>query len=357
MRWQERAFISYQSCRMLDRVKEFYWGLMEEIPILRCVFGVTLGLVVSTTLGYLVPHITAIFVLMFLEPYKKPLGLKKELGIVMGISVLGYFGVVFGNTLIDYPLVILPLLGLIIFWAFRFIKIPEPIRLVFVMFAVLIPFITLKANMLGSVVLSALLINLIIALAVIRITYFIFPETVQENESIQKKKPIAYRNVNLDKLAFNGLLVVFPIIFIFYLFNVNIAILTLVFVLILSFDPFIYQSKKGAGLIIANILGGLVGIVAYNILVIAPGYVLYVFLIISVAFYFVVHIYSGKKTAPVFKIGFNTFFVTMGVISTSTNEAGNTIWERLLQIGFAILYVIVAFKIVNTLNNPKQLNE
>lgn len=342
---------------MLDKVRDFYWGLKEDIPILRCVFGVTLALVFSTTLGYLVPHITAIFTLMFLEPNKKPLGLKKEIGIVLGLSFLGYFGVIAGKYLIDYPLVILPLLALVIYWSFRFIKVPEPIRLLFLILAVLIPFISLKANLLGSVVLTALLFNLIIALVVIRIAFFIFPVTAQENKSITDKKPMLYKNINLNKLAFNGLLVVFPIVFMFYLFNATAAVLALVFVVLLSFDPFIYQSKKGAVLILANILGGLAGVLAFNILVIAPSYVLYIFLIISIAFYFVTHIYSGKKTAPIFKISFNTFFVVMGVIATSTDEAGHTIWERLIQIGLAIFYVIIAFKIVNTLNNPKLLNE
>jgi hypothetical protein len=342
---------------MLDKVKEFFWSLKEDTPVLRCVFGVTLALVLATTLGYLVPHITAIFVLMFLEPNKKPLGLKKEIGLVLAIFLLGYFGVIVGKYIIDYPLVILPLLGLIIYWSFRFIKIPETIRLLFLILAVLIPFISLKANMLGSVVLTALLLNLIIALVVIRIAFFIFPITTQEVIIIEKKKPIAYKNMNLDKLAFNGLLVVFPLVFIFYLFNSNIAILTLVFAVLLSFDPFIYQSKKGPALLFANVFGGLAGVLAYNILVIAPSYVLYIFLIISVSFYFVMNVYSGKKTAPIFKISFNTFFVIMGVIATSTNEAGNTVWERVLQIGFAIFYVILAFKIVNTLNNPKILNE
>ena len=211
--------------------------------------------------------------------------------------------------------------------------------------------------MLGGIVLMALLVNLIIALIAIRIAFFIFPITTKEDIRIDKKKPIAYKNMNLDKLAFNGLLVVFPIIFLFFLFNATIAILTLVFVVLLSFDPFIYQSKKGAALIFANIIGGLAGILAYNILVIAPSYLLYIFLILSVAFYFVIHIYSGKKMAPVFRISFNTFFVVMGVIATSTDEAGNTIWERLVQIGLAILYVIIAFKVVNTFNNPKLLSE
>ena len=294
---------------------------------------------------------------MFLEPHQKPLGLKKEIGIVLGLTFIGYFGVIIGNYLIDYPLVILPLLGLFVFWSFRLIKIPLPIRLVFLMLVVLIPFISLKANILGNVVLTALLINLIIALVVIRIAFFVFPVTSQEDNNEETKTPVANNNYNVDKLAFNGLLVVLPLVILFYLFNATIAVLTLVFVILLSFDPFIYQSKKGPALLLANVLGGLAGILVYNILVIAPSYVLYIFLIISVAFYFVMNIYSGKKTAPIFKISFNTFFVIMGVISVSNEDAGSEIWERIIQIGLAVLYVIIAFKIVNTFNNPKILNE
>jgi hypothetical protein len=342
---------------MLDKATKFYWGLKEDTPILRCVVGVTLALSVSTSLGYLVPHITAIFTLMFLEPNKKSLGLKTEISIVLGLSFLGYFGVIVGQYLIDYPLVLLPILALVIYWSFRFIKIPEPVRLLFLILAVLIPFISLKANMLGSLVLTALLLNLIIALVVIRIAFFVFPLTIEEDIIIEKKKPTTYKNMNIDKLAFNGLLVVFPIVFIFYLFNSSVALLTLVFVVLLSFDPFMYQSKKGSALLFANIIGGSIGVLAYNILVIAPSYLLYICLVISIAFYFVKNLYSGKKIAPIFKLSFNTFFVVMGTISTSTDEAGNTIWERLLQIGLAIIYVIIAFKIANTFNNPKLLNE
>lgn len=341
---------------MLGKVKQFYWDLKEATPILRCVFGVSLALILSTTLGYLMPHITAIFALLFLEPNKKPLGLKNEISLILGLFIFGYFGVLIGNYLIDYPLVILPFLGLIIYWSFRLVNISEPMRLLFLILAVLIPFVSLKANILSDLVLSTLLLNLIIALAVIRIAFLIFPFTSKENKGLEETEPIAHKNLNLNTLAFNGLLVVFPIVVIFYLFNATIAIITLVFTLILSFDPFIYQSKKGVALFFANILGGLIGILTYNILVIAPSYLLYIFLSSSVAFYFVINIYSRKKIAPIFKIGFNTFFVVMGVISTSNNEAGNTIWERLIQVAIAILYVIFAFKIANTFNNPKLNN-
>ncbi|MEQ8711979.1 MAG: DUF2955 domain-containing protein [Cyclobacteriaceae bacterium] len=341
---------------MLDSVRSFYWDLKEHSSVLRCVFGVTLALVISTTLGYMIPHTTAIFALMLLAPQKKPLGLKTEVIAVLGLSVLGYFGSLFGKHLIDYPLVILPILGLCIFWSFRAVKIPEPIRLLFLILAVLLPFVSLMANALGSIVLSSLLLNLIIAMVVVRIAYLIFPFTRFEEVLVDKKKPNTNKDINLDRMAFNGLMVVFPIITTLYFFNSSIAILTLAFIVILSFDPFIYQSKKGAAILIANIIGGLAGVLVYNILVITPSYLIYILVIINIAFYFALNLYSGKKIAPIFKTSFNTFFVIMGVISTSDDNAGGTVWERLVQIGLAIIFVVVAFKVINTFNNPRAIN-
>jgi hypothetical protein len=341
---------------MLDNAKSFYWDLKEHLPLLRCVFGVTLALVVSTSLGYMMPHITAIFALMLLTPDKKPLGLKTEVELVLGLGFLGYFGSLFGKHLIDYPLVILPILGLCIFWSFRAVKIPESIRLLFLIFTVLLPFVSLSANAMGSIVLSSLLLNLIVAMVVVRFSYLIFPISQDEEILVNKKKPTIDENINLDRMALNGLLVVFPVITVVYLFNTTVAIITLVFIVLLSFDPFIYQSKKGVAILVANVIGGLIGVLVYNILVISPSYLLYILVIITVAFYFSSKIYSGEKTAAVFKIGFNTFFVVIGAISTSTDSAGGMIWERLLQIGAAVVYVMVAFKVINTLNNPRALN-
>jgi hypothetical protein len=125
-----------------------------------------------------------------------------------------------------------------------------------------------------------------------------------------------------------------------------------VFTLVLAFDPMVSQSKKGYVLLIANLWGGVIGILAYALLVISPHYLFYIFLCIAICLYFVINIYSSKKIAPVFVTGFNTFFVVMGTIATSTDGATQKIWDRLMQIGIALVYTIVAYKIVNTLNNP-----
>jgi hypothetical protein len=160
-------------------------------------------------------------------------------------------------------------------------------------------------------------------------------------------------NVNLDKMALNGALVVFPVITAFYLFNATSSVLVLVFILLLSFDPFIYESKKGIALISANILGGGAGILAFHALVIVPNYLFFALLMLSISLFFSMGLFSGKAISPLFKIGFNTFFVIMGTISTSSDDAGETLGPRLIQIGFAVLYVVLAFKALNSLHSPK----
>lgn len=339
---------------MLDRIRIIYYDLVADLPTLRCIFGVTLALVGGTTIAYPAAHMTAIFTLMFLSPGKKAFKFIAVVKYPFFLYLLGWIGVFMGSYLIEYPFVILPLLALFIFLSFRLVKVPVIARLVFLILIVLIPFMSLTANALGGFVLSLMIVNLTIALLIASLCFILFPDP--ELNIIQEKKAAkaatAPPPINMDKVAFNGLMVIFPLIVVFFFYNATIGLLTLVFAVILAFDPFIYQSKKGWFMLLANIWGGIFGILAYQVLVMAPNYLLYIFLSTSISFYFVLNLYAGKKTSPIYGTSFNTFFMVMGTISTSTDEAGSTVWGRVFQIGIALIYVIVAYKIVNIFNNP-----
>lgn len=338
---------------MLGSLRLFYSGLRANIPTLRCIFGVTLALLVGTTIGYPVAHMTAIFALMFLGPGKNPIGIKNEIKFPLLLYLLGLLGVFIGSHLIEYPLVVLPLLALAIYLSFRLIKIPVFVRLIFLILIVLIPFMSLTANALGGLVLSMMIGNFVAALIIVKFAFILFPNPPGFAISIKPEaKKSSTPSINIDKVAFNGVMVLFPLVVVFYFYNATIGVLTLVFALLLAFDPFVNQSKKGQVMILANILGGLIGIFAYQVLVIAPNYLLYIFLITSISFYFVINLYAGKKISPVYGTSFNTFIIVMGTISTSTDAAGGTVWARVLQIGIALVYVMLAYKIVNIFNNP-----
>lgn len=342
---------------MLGKLKVIYYDLRADTPLLRCIFGVTLALVGGTTIGYPAAHMTAIFALMFLGPGKKPLELINIIKFPFVLYLLGLIGVFIGSYLIEYAFVVLPLLALFIFLSFRLTKIPAVVRLIFLILIILIPFMSLSANALGGLVLSIIIMNLVAALLVVKLSFILLPDPTKAVvlESNPKTKADSPPVLNFDKIAFNGLMVIFPLVVAFYFYNVTVGLLTLVFTILLAFDPFVAQSKKGMVMLIANILGGLIGVFAYQVLIMAPNYLLYIFLTISISFYFVMNLFAGKKTSPIYATSFNTFFVVIGTISTSTDEASGTVWSRIIQIGIALLYVLLAYKIVNIFNNPLKL--
>lgn len=339
---------------MYASIKQYYIDLSKELPLFRTAFAVSLALIYATTVGYPLAHTTAIFTIMFIGPGKQAVKFKDVLVYPIALYVLGMLGVYVGYVLLDYIVVTLLVLGLAIFWSFRLTKIPVPARLLFLIFVILLPLLSMSANGLGEFVLAALITNLAIALIIVKFSFLLFPQTLTAHSAVAQSasKDNAGPSLNMDKVAFNGLMVIFPLLC-YYYFSQDPDILILVFVALLAFDPFIAQSNKGFFMLIANLWGGLIGIIAYQVLIVAPYYPLYIFLCITICFYFIINIYAGKKTSPIYSTSFNTFFIVMATVSSSTNTASGKVWDRVFQIGLALIYTIVAYRIVNHFNNPK----
>ncbi|MCX7550372.1 hypothetical protein [Xanthomarina sp. F2636L] len=337
---------------MLDKAELNIKTPQQTRAILRCLLGVVSALLIATLNNILLPQISAIFALMLLDQGKTAIGIKKSLIAIIGLYFLGLFGLLLGGFVQDYAIVTILILGLVIFWSFKLIQIPEPVRLLFLMLTLLLPFLSLTAEPLGDLILIDMIINLAIALGVAQLAFVFFPENINTHNPAQDKKDEDTK-YNLNKVAINGLLVLMPAVLYFYLFKPNALVLTFVFIIVLGLDPMIYKSKKGFVLILANIFGGVCGIIAYNLLTITPTLFFYTFLIFAIGLYFTYNIFSDKKTVPIYAIAFRTFFLVMGVISTSDTSAGTTIVERLFGIGLAVLYVVLAYKIITYFNNPR----
>jgi MFS family permease len=337
---------------MLDKINLNIKWSPHTRAIIRCLLGVTTALLIATINNIISPQIAAIFALMLLDKGKNALGIKKSVAAIFVLYLLGLFGLVLGGFVQEYALVTLLILGLVIFWTFRLIKIPEPVRLVFLMLTLLLPFLSLTAEPLGDLILLDMIINLAIALVVTELAFLFIPEN-STIEKISPEKAEEETHYNLDKIALNGLLVLLPAVLYFYYFRPNSLALTFVFILILSIDPKIYKSKKGLILILANLFGGACGVVVYNLLTITPTFFFYIFLMLVVGLFFTYHIFSGKKTVPIYTIAYRTFFLVMGIISNSSESVGDSIVERLFGIGMAVVYVVLAYKVLTYLNDPR----
>jgi len=328
--------------------------LTKDIALCRYACSGTLCLIISSTAGYSLSHLTPMLALLFIGKAKPPMSLKKALPIILMMFIIGQISLFVGYHLIVYPLVILLLLGLAIFWMFRLTQVPEPVRLLCAILLVVIPFTCLTSTAQGEAVMQALIINLMVALSVISLMFILIPYHPSEQPAIVVAPVPA---ASSHQLAITQLAVVLPVVASFYLFNLSAAITSLIFVIILSFDPLVAQSKKTVALLIANLFGGLLAIAAYNILVMSPNYLLYVLISLAGAFYFALGLFSTRPMAPVYHTAFNTFVIILGLVSTSTGSAGQAVGSRVIFIGVAIIYVVTAFKLLNYFRPRRVMND
>jgi hypothetical protein len=104
----------------------------------------------------------------------------------------------------------------------------------------------------------------------------------------------------------------------------------------------------GKGLLIANVLGGVVAIAAYEVLVMAPFYPLMVALIVMLAMVGARALVSGGKLAPLAGPSLNGFIVLLGgTLAPLGDDAQTALTDRLISIGGAVLYVAIAHAIVS----------
>lgn len=324
----------------------------RKMGMIRCLFGVVSALLFATVNNIFLPYMSALFAVMLLEKGQHALGVLKSIAALFVLFLLGVFGLVLGSFVQDFALVTTIILGLAIYWTFRLVKIPETLRMLFLILTLLLPYLSLTAAPLGDVVLIAMVINLAIALVFTQLAFLLFPEPQAEAKIASENKSEA-ANFDVSKIALNGLLVLMPVVLYFYLYRPNTMVITLLFILMLGIDPLIYKSKKTLVFIVANFLGGGFAVVAYNLLTVTPTFFFYIFLILAAGIYFTYHMHSDKPTAPIFAIAYRAFFVVMGTIASSSNEAGGLVVDRLFGIGIAIIYVVLAYKIVTYFNDPR----
>lgn len=127
----------------------------------------------------------------------------------------------------------------------------------------------------------------------------------------------------------------------------------LIFITILSMQPS-FNYKAGVAMILGNLLGGIFAILAYELVVMVPFYPYFLLLVLAISLYFASILFSKSPKAPLFGMGFSTFLLITGQSVSSTSNAGGEVWLRVLMIMIAVLYVVVAFRILEAYREKKQ---
>jgi len=329
------------------------WGLIT--PVLRYVLGSCFILGVTSLMNYDLAYLTSVLALGYLAPGAKPLTFKQGGGFILILALITGTTVVFTELFLDYALVFMPLLLLSLLWLYYTDKLPMMVKLFSLVSLIIIPFVSIDSGAIGSYVAVRLVFNAFMAIILSQLVFKIFP-LCEADIPFEKKKEEAQKQSEVQryKYALSIILILLPVLLVFYIFKLSSSVLVLTFIAILSMSPSLSNPKVGLVLIVANILGGIFGILAYRLLTIVPNFIFMILLAMSIGLFFGSRLFSDNKYAGIFGSGFSTFLLILGSVTSSDAEAGSEVWSRVIQISIAVSYVVIAFGILNRILNSRK---
>lgn len=319
---------------------------LSSVPVFRYSLGATLILIVALAMDYTMAFLTPVLALSFMAPGVKPLSLRAGLGFLLVLGCSNLVAIMFSNYFLSYPVVFVLLLGTLLFQIFYTNKIKPGIKVWLLISLLLLPLLSTYTKSMGSVVAISIMISATIAVLLVWLVFFFFPDSSEVPIAAPKSAPKLSQKAR-SIMALDQLIVVFPVVVSFYVFQWSGAILVLIFIVLLSMNPAARNPKLGASMILANFAGGLASIVVYNLLTVVPEMVFLALLVLLFGLIFGQKLFSGKPAAPLYGMAFSTFILVLGSVTSSDGDAGEKVWERLFQISTAVIYIVVAFKILN----------
>lgn len=325
------------------------------VPVLRYVVGSCFILGVTSLMNYDLAYLTSVLALGYMAPGAKPLTFKQGGSFIVILILITGLSVIFTELFLDYALVFMPLLLLSLLWLYYTDKLPMMVKLFALISLVIIPFVSIDASAIGSYVAVRLVFNAFMAIILSQLVFKVFPLCDADIPYEKKKQELKVQSEQERfSYAVRIILILLPVLLLFYMFKLSSSVLVLTFIAILSISPALANPKVGLVMIVANILGGLFGILAYRLLMIVPNFTYMILIALCIGLFFGSRLFSESKYASIFGSGFSTFLLILGSVTSSDAEAGAKVWSRVIQISLAVSYVVIAFSILNRMINSKK---
>lgn len=250
------------------------------------------------------------------------------------------------------PGVLLILVGLVIFWTFygRRSGAPGVIMLLTQIAFCCVPVISTISFDLAQAFSIALLWGSIAAIVTVWIAHLVFPAPAH---SLSPEPPPAGPSGLVEISAARGALldtlILMPILVAFIMGgNINnIVILIIVLNLLREIEP-ASRSRVALALLLGNLLGGALGVLAYQLVVLANNsFVFFTLIVLAASLWFGGRFARRDANAPVYAIAFATFLLILGLgVSPLPMGSEEAFAPRILKILLATAYTIGALSLV-----------
>lgn len=311
-----------------------------QTKILRYTVGVGLAVFLAALIDWPLAFVAPVFVAKFL--LDKPELNKEtvyELMIAMVMTIV--LGLFLSNGITQYPIPMLIIIGLMMLWGYYLFTDPKwnLFATILIIAVLMLPFMAISDPGVSVFLAVGLSSSGIVAVLIFAFVHIYFPEP--------KSQFLGYQASPLSKnqrwyAAFRAMIISFPIVCFFFIFQISEALLTMMFIALLSLMITGEKSiKLSAFLIISNSIGGVLAIGVFFILSLMPNIIFYTLFISLVTIIMATLIYTKPDKAPIYATAFSTVLVLLGSTLMSSGDIDSNMFIRIFQLFLIGIYMIV----------------
>ncbi len=315
--------------------------------ILRFTIGVGLAVFLAAWINWQLAFVAPVFTAKFLVD-KPNLHRETIYELLLALIATMGLGLLLSGGITQYPIVLLIAVGLMMAWGYYLFTDPKwNLYATILLIAVLmLPFMAINNPAISVVLASGLAISGAVSVAIFALVHIYLPEP--DSEFAGYAAPPIGKEQRWHA-SFRAMLISFPVVCFFFVFQISEALLTMMFVALLSLMITSEKSVKlSAFLIISNGIGGILAILAFSILAIVPSIFFYTAFIALLAVLIGKKIYTVPEKAPIFATAFSTLLVLIGSTLMSSGDIDSNTFIRIFQLVLVGTYMILASLFLET---------
>ncbi|ENC6720452.1 DUF2955 domain-containing protein [Vibrio harveyi] len=315
--------------------------------ILRFTIGVGLAVFLAAWINWQLAFVAPVFTAKFLVD-KPNLHRETIYELLLALIATMGLGLLLSGGITQYPIVLLIAVGLMMAWGYYLFTDPKwnLFATILLIAVLMLPFMAINNPAISLVLASGLAISGAVSVAIFALVHIYLPEPDSEFAGYA---PPPIGKEQRWHASFRAMLISFPVVCFFFVFQISEALLTMMFVALLSLMITSEKSVKlSAFLIISNGIGGILAILAFSILAIVPSIFFYTAFIALLAVLIGKKIYTVPEKAPIFATAFSTLLVLIGSTLMSSGDIDSNTFIRIFQLVLVGAYMILASLFLET---------
>ncbi|MGR5276442.1 DUF2955 domain-containing protein [Vibrio rotiferianus] len=315
--------------------------------ILRFTIGVGLAVFLAAWINWQLAFVAPVFTAKFLVD-KPNLHRETIYELLLALIATMGLGLLLSGGITQYPIVLLIAVGLMMAWGYYLFTDPKwnLFATILLIAVLMLPFMAINNPAISIVLASGLAISGAVSVAIFALVHIYLPEP--DSEFAGYAAPPIGKEQRWHA-SFRAMLISFPVVCFFFVFQISEALLTMMFVALLSLMITSEKSVKlSAFLIISNGIGGILAISAFSILAIVPNIFFYTAFIALLAVLIGKKIYTAPEKAPIFATAFSTLLVLIGSTLMSSGDIDSNTFIRIFQLVLVGTYMILASLFLET---------